>query len=115
MVDGNSQIAKPPDTRLSSARSCSAVKSQQAWVTRVLEYMAGIAAEVLCESVRRLDTVYKEMHAGIDWKAIAGIRNVLVHDYFDVGFEAVWNVVTRDLPPLQLAMRAILVRLNPEG
>jgi uncharacterized protein with HEPN domain len=36
------------------------------------------------------------------------MRNVLVHDYFQVDFETVWLVVTRDLPPLERGMRAIL-------
>lgn len=61
--------------------------------------------QVLCESVRRIDAVYKNEHSEIDWKAIAGMRNVLVHDYFDVDFEAVWDVVTRDFP-LDLIRRA---------
>jgi uncharacterized protein with HEPN domain len=41
------------------------------------------------------------------------MRNVLVHDYFDVDFEAVWDVVARDLPPLESAMRSILAGLDP--
>lgn len=40
--------------------------------------------QVLCESVRRIDAVYRDAHSEIDWKAITGMRNVLVHDYFDV-------------------------------
>jgi len=40
------------------------------------------------------------------------MRNVLVHDYFEVDFETVWLVVTRDLPPLEKAMRAILAGLE---
>jgi len=35
------------------------------------------------------------------------MRNVLVHDYFEVDFETVWLVVTRDLPPLGKAMGAV--------
>jgi uncharacterized protein with HEPN domain len=40
------------------------------------------------------------------------MRNVLVHDYFEVDFETVWAVVTRDLPSLDGAMRAILATLD---
>jgi uncharacterized protein with HEPN domain len=40
------------------------------------------------------------------------MRNVLVHDYFEVDFETVWLIVTRDLPPLDAAMRAILATLE---
>jgi uncharacterized protein with HEPN domain len=46
--------------------------------------------------------------------AIAGMRNVLVADYFDVDFEAVWDVVVRDLPPLEFVMRSVLAGLGPE-
>jgi len=68
--------------------------------------------QVLCESVRRIDAIYKDSYPDIDWKAIAGMRNVLVHDYFDVDFEAIWDVVTRDLAPLELVMRSILARMD---
>jgi uncharacterized protein with HEPN domain len=40
------------------------------------------------------------------------MRNVLVHDYFEVDFETFWLVVTRDLPPLENAMHAILAELD---
>jgi uncharacterized protein with HEPN domain len=40
------------------------------------------------------------------------MRNVLVHDYFEVDFETVWLIVMRDLPPLERAMRAILAVLD---
>jgi uncharacterized protein with HEPN domain len=40
------------------------------------------------------------------------MRNVLVHDYFEVDFETVWDVVVRDLPPLEKAMRTILAALD---
>jgi uncharacterized protein with HEPN domain len=68
--------------------------------------------QVLCESVRRIDPVYKDPHPEIEWKAIAGMRNVLVHDYFDVDFEAVWEVVTRDLTALETAMRSALTQVD---
>jgi uncharacterized protein with HEPN domain len=40
------------------------------------------------------------------------MRNVLVHDYFEVDFETVWDIVTRDLPPLEKAVRAMLTGLD---
>ena len=55
--------------------------------------------QVLCESTQRIGEPHKQRHPEINWPSIAGMRNVLVHDYFEVDFETVWLVVTRDLPP----------------
>lgn len=43
-----------------------------------------------------------------EWDAIAGFRNVLVHDYLDLDVDEVWRVVTDDLPHLDGAVREIL-------
>lgn len=42
------------------------------------------------------------------------MRNILVHNYFDVDFETVWKIVERDLPPLEKAMRSILAKLDAQ-
>ena len=67
-----------------------------------------IVRNLRCESTQRIGDPHKQRHPEIDWPSIAGMRNVLVHDYFAVDFETVWLIVTRDLPPLEKAMRAIL-------
>ena len=69
--------------------------------------------QVLCESTQRIGEPHKQLHPEINWPSIAGMRNVLVHDYFEVDFETVWTVVTRDLPSLEKAMRAVLATLDP--
>jgi uncharacterized protein with HEPN domain len=68
--------------------------------------------QVLCESTQRIDDLHKARHPEINWTSIAGMGNVLVHDYFEVDFEAVWDVIVRDLPPLDKAMRAIITALD---
>ena len=45
--------------------------------------------QVLCESTKRIDEPLNERHPELNWTSIAGMRNVLVHDYFEVDFEAV--------------------------
>ena len=70
--------------------------------------------QVLCESTQRIDQLHKQRHTEINWASIGGMRNVLVHDYFEVDFETVWLVATRDLPPLEKAMRAILAALDQQ-
>ena len=68
--------------------------------------------QVLCESTQRIGEPLKQRHREINWPSIAAMRNVLVHDYFEVDFETIWLVVTRDLPPLEKAMRAMLAVLD---
>ncbi len=60
--------------------------------------------QVMCESTQRIDDRYRENHPEIEWKAIAGMRNVPVHDYFEVDFATVWQIVERDLLPLRNTM-----------
>ena len=111
------------------------MKSQRAYVEHVLECIRRIAEDavsgresvfasrtlqdaivrnlqVLCESTQRLDESHKQQHPEIDWRSIASMRNILVHDYFEVDFETVWQIVEKDLAPLQKAMRTILTLLD---
>jgi uncharacterized protein with HEPN domain len=67
--------------------------------------------QLLCESTQRLSPELKHAHPEIDWRAIAGMRNVLVHDYFEVDFGAVWRIVQRDLPALEQAVTKALGEL----
>lgn len=68
--------------------------------------------QVLCESAKRLEDSHKARHPEIPWKAIAGMRNVLVHDYFELDLEAIWEIVVRDLPALKVAAQAILTNIT---
>lgn len=56
--------------------------------------------QTIAESTQRLSDGLKATEPEIPWRAIAGFRNVLVHDYFEVDLEAVWSVVEPDLPGL---------------
>ena len=46
------------------------------------------------------------------WKSINGFRNILVHEYFDVDMEAVWNVIVKDLPLLKKEVKKALLTEN---
>jgi uncharacterized protein with HEPN domain len=63
--------------------------------------------QIMAESTQRLSDKTKE-ERGIDWFKIAGLRNVLVHDYLGLDIERVWNVLEKDLPALKKAIGSML-------
>lgn len=56
------------------------------------------------ESVYRLSREFIAEHADTDWEAIEGLRHVLVHDYYNVNLDMVWNIVRNDLPALKATL-----------
>ena len=52
----------------------------------------------LAESTQRLSAPLKARHPAVEWAAIAGFRNVLVHDYLGINLNRVWEIVESDLP-----------------
>jgi uncharacterized protein with HEPN domain len=66
----------------------------------------------LAESARRLSPALKTHHPEIPWPAIAGFRNVIVHDYLGLNAQRVWSIVQEDLAPLEAAVRTMLAGLD---
>ena len=64
--------------------------------------------QTIGEAASRVSQPTREAHPGIPWKSIVGIRHRIVHDYMDVDYDVVWEVVTRDLPALASALEDIL-------
>lgn len=57
--------------------------------------------EVIGEAATRLPTGYLAEHPGIDWKGMVGLRNRIVHAYFGIDLEIVWQIILNDLPILR--------------
>lgn len=58
------------------------------------------AVEIVGEAAAQVSAEIKEAHPKIPWSKIIGMRNRLVHGYFSVDMERVWETVTRDIPLL---------------
>jgi uncharacterized protein with HEPN domain len=63
--------------------------------------------EVIGEAVKKLSSELKKGHPEIPWKDVAGMRDKLIHDYFGVDLDAVWDTVEKDIPRLKDRIRAI--------
>jgi len=57
--------------------------------------------EIVGEAVRQLPESFKDRHRQIQWWQIAGMRNRIVHDYFGVDHEIIWQVVSISVPELR--------------
>lgn len=68
--------------------------------------------QTLGDSVKRVSEVTKEHHPEIEWKRIAGFRDVFVHDYLGVNLNRVWEVVEKFLPILKRNIEALKKELG---
>lgn len=64
--------------------------------------------EIIGEAAKNLPTDFTTDQNQIDWKSIAGMRDRLIHHYFGVDYEIVWDVVKNEVPKLREQISAIL-------
>jgi len=57
--------------------------------------------EIIGEAVKNLSKRLKEKYKDIDWKNIAGMRDKIIHFYFGVNWEIVWDVIQKRLPDIK--------------
>ena len=74
---------------------------------RILRYAVERSIEIISEASRRIPEVWKQTQPQIAWRAIAGIGNMMRHEYHVSSAEIVWNAVQDDLAPLAAAVQAI--------
>jgi len=64
--------------------------------------------QVMGEAVKKVSEETRAAHPSIPWKDIAGMRDRVVHDYFGVSLDIVWDVVAHHIPPLRAKLREAL-------
>jgi uncharacterized protein with HEPN domain len=63
--------------------------------------------QVLGDAARQVSDVTRGAYPEVPWHMIAGMRNRLVHAYFDIRLDTVWNTIQQDIPQLAAALEAI--------
>jgi uncharacterized protein with HEPN domain len=63
--------------------------------------------EIMGEAVKGIPIEIRSKYPNVPWREIAGLRDVLIHNYFGITIEMVWNVVTNDLGEIAASIEAI--------
>lgn len=77
-------------------------KTQDAVIRRI---------EIIGEAVKNLPTEYTRKYPKIEWRAIAGMRDKLIHEYFGIDLGMIWETVNNDLPKLKKQIRELLEKI----
>ncbi|MCS6919737.1 MAG: DUF86 domain-containing protein [Fimbriimonadales bacterium] len=97
---------------LNAARDAQSFTSEmtfEAFQQSLLHQMATLKAiEIIGEAASRLSESFKNSHPEVPWRAIVGMRNRLVHGYFEVDYQRVWDTVQQDLPTLIQFLEKVL-------
>ena len=64
--------------------------------------------EIIGEAARGISPMCRATYPEIAWQKMAGMRDRLVHGYFDINLDVVWETVTQDLPPLVSQLENII-------
>jgi uncharacterized protein with HEPN domain len=64
--------------------------------------------EIIGEAVKNIPETFRKTYPKIEWRKIAGFRDVLIHAYFGADVSRVWNVLKNDLPTLKREIQDIL-------
>ncbi len=64
--------------------------------------------QIIGEAARAISNEFRTAHPEIPWKKMAGMRDFLIHRYFDVNLTTVWETVGQDLPPLIEELRKVI-------
>lgn len=78
----------------------------------VLKRACSRSIEIIGEAAKNLSAEFKERNRDIEWKKISGLRDKIIHYYFGVNWDIVWDVIENKLPELKEKIEDIIEEIN---
>lgn len=63
--------------------------------------------EIIGEATKKLPTSFRNKYPSIPWGKMAGMRDKLIHEYFGIDLEILWNVIKKDIPSVKPVIKQI--------
>jgi uncharacterized protein with HEPN domain len=101
-------------------------------IEKIEKYISGVSFEEFCgnemivdavirnfdiigEAVKKIPEEIKKKYTGIEWKEAAGFRDILIHDYFGIDLEAVWDTLRNNIPSFKKQIIKVLESEKKSG
>lgn len=76
--------------------------------SKLIQNAAIRGLEIIGEAVKNIPAPFRNKHPVIKWRTIAGMRDVLIHEYFGVDIALIWEIIQKDLPILKKKIKKLL-------
>lgn len=60
--------------------------------------------EIIGEATKKIPSDFRNRYPDIEWRGMAGLRDKLIHDYFGIDYDLVWDVIQNKIPKLKLQL-----------
>lgn len=64
--------------------------------------------EIIGEASKKIDAEFRSNHPHIEWKKMAGVRDKLIHDYFGIDYDIVWDIIQFKIPDLDHFLKELI-------